>query len=77
DILMMREFGEIEIEMAVEQIVFVLYAGDPRQALLLGALVQEGKIRAIGLSNETTWGIQKYLTLAEQKSLPRVASVQN
>jgi len=43
----------------------------------LGALVQEGKIRAIGLSNETTWGIQKYLTLSEQKSLPRVASVQN
>ncbi|MBY5815221.1 aldo/keto reductase [Rhizobium leguminosarum] len=43
----------------------------------LGALVKEGKIRAIGLSNETTWGIHKYLTLAEQKSLPRVASVQN
>ncbi|MBB4441222.1 MULTISPECIES: aldo/keto reductase [Rhizobium] len=43
----------------------------------LGALVKEGKIRAIGLSNETTWGIQKYLTLSEQKSLPRVASVQN
>jgi aryl-alcohol dehydrogenase-like predicted oxidoreductase len=43
----------------------------------LGALVKEGKIRAIGLSNETTWGIQKYLTLSEQKNLPRVASVQN
>ncbi|MBX4869790.1 aldo/keto reductase [Rhizobium bangladeshense] len=43
----------------------------------LDALVKEGKIRAIGLSNETTWGIQKYLTLSEQKSLPRVASVQN
>ncbi|MBX5176955.1 aldo/keto reductase [Rhizobium lentis] len=43
----------------------------------LGALVKEGKIRAIGLSNETTWGIQKYLTLSEQKGLPRVASVQN
>jgi aryl-alcohol dehydrogenase-like predicted oxidoreductase len=42
-----------------------------------GTLVKDGKVRAIGLSNETTWGIQKYLTLSEQKGLPRVASVQN
>lgn len=39
--------------------------------------VTAGKIRAIGLSNETTWGIQKYLSIAEQKNLPRVATVQN
>ncbi|NTF86657.1 aldo/keto reductase [Agrobacterium rhizogenes] len=43
----------------------------------MGELVKAGKIRALGLSNETTWGIQKYLTLAEQKSLPRVVSTQN
>lgn len=43
----------------------------------MGELVKEGKIRAFGLSNETTWGIQKYLTLSEQMNLPRVASVQN
>lgn len=43
----------------------------------LGEFVKAGKIRAIGLSNETTWGIQKYLTIAEEKGLPRVASVQN
>jgi len=43
----------------------------------LGECVKEGKIRAIGLSNETTWGTQKYLTLAEQKGLPRVATLQN
>lgn len=43
----------------------------------LGELVKAGKIRAIGLSNETTWGTQTYLTLAEQKGLPRVASIQN
>ncbi|OWV95338.1 aldo/keto reductase [Rhizobium sp. R72] len=42
-----------------------------------GALVKEGKIRAFGLSNETTWGTQKYLTLAEQLDLPRVATIQN
>lgn len=39
--------------------------------------VKAGKIRAVGLSNETTWGTQKYLTLAEQKGLPRVATIQN
>ncbi|WP_337266492.1 aldo/keto reductase [Oryzifoliimicrobium ureilyticus] len=42
-----------------------------------GDLVKEGKIRAIGLSNESTWGTQKYLTLAEMHGLPRVASIQN
>ncbi|MBB3591842.1 aryl-alcohol dehydrogenase-like predicted oxidoreductase [Rhizobium sp. BK529] len=43
----------------------------------VGALVKEGKVRAFGLSNETTWGTQKYVTLSEQLNLPRVASVQN
>lgn len=42
-----------------------------------GELVKEGKVRAIGLSNETTWGTQKYLTLSEQRGLPRVATIQN
>ncbi|MBO9123360.1 MULTISPECIES: aldo/keto reductase [unclassified Rhizobium] len=42
-----------------------------------GELVKEGKIRTIGLSNETTWGTQKYLTIAEQLGLPRVVSIQN
>jgi len=43
----------------------------------LGALVKEGKIRAVGVSNETTWGIAQWLRIAEQKGLPRLASVQN
>ncbi|PKA40532.1 aldo/keto reductase [Rhizobium sullae] len=40
-------------------------------------LQKAGNIRAFGLSNETAWGTQKYLTLSEKKNLPRVASVQN
>lgn len=44
---------------------------------VLGDCVKAGKIRAIGLSNETTWGTQKFLTIAEEKGLPRVATVQN
>ena len=43
----------------------------------LGDMVQEGKIRHIGLSNETAWGIGQWLKLSERHDLPRVASVQN
>lgn len=39
--------------------------------------VQAGKIRHIGLSNETPWGVMQFLSLAEQYALPRVVSVQN
>ena len=41
------------------------------------ALVDEGKIRAIGLSNESVWGAARWLHLAETLGLPRMASVQN
>lgn len=40
-------------------------------------LIKEGKIRHIGLSNETAWGLSKWLQLAEQNNLPRMASIQN
>jgi len=41
------------------------------------ALIKEGKIRHIGLSNETAWGLTKWLQLAEKNNLPRMASIQN
>jgi aryl-alcohol dehydrogenase-like predicted oxidoreductase len=43
----------------------------------LGDAVKAGKIRAVGLSNETTWGTMQFLDLAEKHGLPRMASVQN
>lgn len=43
----------------------------------LGEAVQAGKIRHIGLSNETAWGTMHYLRLAEEMGLPRIASIQN
>lgn len=43
----------------------------------LSELVQEGKVRHIGVSNETPWGLMKYLALAEQHDLPRMVTVQN
>ena len=43
----------------------------------LKELVDAGKVRAIGLSNETPWGVMRALYLAERLGLPRVASIQN
>jgi len=43
----------------------------------LGKLVTDGKVRFIGLSNETPWGVMSFLRLAEQHGLPRPVSVQN
>ncbi len=43
----------------------------------LNDLVNAGKIRHIGLSNDTAWGTMQYLRLAEKHELPRIASIQN
>ena len=43
----------------------------------LSDLVTAGKVRAIGVSNETPWGLSQYLLLAEARGLPRVVSIQN
>ncbi|MGB1076687.1 MAG: aldo/keto reductase, partial [Bdellovibrionales bacterium] len=43
----------------------------------LGDLVKEGKIRHVGLSDDTPWGISKYLELAKDHNLPRMVSIQN
>ncbi|MCH9780242.1 MAG: aldo/keto reductase [Alphaproteobacteria bacterium] len=43
----------------------------------LQTLVEAGKIRHIGLSNETPWGFMTFLNLAAQHGLPRVEAVQN
>ena len=43
----------------------------------LGDCVQAGKIRYCGLSDDTPWGINQYLQLAEQHNLPRIVSIQN
>jgi aryl-alcohol dehydrogenase-like predicted oxidoreductase len=43
----------------------------------LGKLIKAGKVRAVGLSNETPWGLMEFIRVAEQHGLPRVVSVQN
>jgi aryl-alcohol dehydrogenase-like predicted oxidoreductase len=44
---------------------------------VLSDLVKAGKIRYIGLSNETPWGVMQFLHAADRLGLPRVVSVQN
>ena len=43
----------------------------------LEEIIQSGKVRAIGLSNETPWGTMKFLEFADREGLPRVDSIQN
>jgi aryl-alcohol dehydrogenase-like predicted oxidoreductase len=49
-----------------------------RETLLaLAKAIQAGKIRHIGLSNETPWGLMQFLRFAAAEGLPRVVSIQN
>lgn len=43
----------------------------------LQGLIKEGKIRYVGISNETPWGVMEYLKLHREKKLPRIISIQN
>ena len=43
----------------------------------LGKFIKSGKIRYIGMSNETPYGLSKYIELSKSKKLPRMMSVQN
>ena len=44
---------------------------------VLDKIIKSGKIRYIGLSNETAWGLSKFLEISKLKKLPRMMSVQN
>ena len=43
----------------------------------LSSLVKAGKVRYIGLSNETPWGVQAFVNAAKERGLPKVVSIQN
>jgi aryl-alcohol dehydrogenase-like predicted oxidoreductase len=43
----------------------------------LKKFIDQGKIKHIGVSNETPWGLSKYLELSKEQKLPRILSVQN
>ncbi|MBV8658717.1 MAG: aldo/keto reductase [Burkholderiales bacterium] len=43
----------------------------------LSKAVEAGKVRYIGVSNETAWGVAEFVRVAEQYGLPRIATIQN
>lgn len=43
----------------------------------LAEVVKSGKVRYIGVSNETPWGVSEFLRLSREKGLPRIVSIQN
>ena len=45
--------------------------------IALEKFIKSGKIRYIGVSNETPYGLSKYLEISKSKNLPRIVSVQN
>ena len=44
---------------------------------VLDGFVRQGRVRHVGISNETPWGTMEYLRLARERGWPRVASIQN
>ena len=44
---------------------------------VLQDFIQQGKIRYIGISNETPWGTMQYLRIAEKFNLPKISTIQN
>ena len=67
-------FGQLDFEYDESDIDWT-----PIQEVLenLNELVKSGKIRHFGLSNETPWGIIKFLQTAKENKLPEIVSVQN
>ncbi|MDO8769748.1 MAG: aldo/keto reductase [Burkholderiaceae bacterium] len=66
-------FGNVYFDPAKDTPVTSIHA----QLEALGQLVKAGKVRAIGLSNETPYGVHEFVRLAEQYGLPKIATVQN
>ena len=64
------------------QLGYVHDPGDDSIALedqleVLDSMVQSGKVRHVGVSNETPWGTARFLALADERGWPRMVSVQN
>ena len=51
--------------------------GIPETLETLNKLREEGKVQAFGVSNETPWGVMRYLSLSEKNRWEKVASIQN
>jgi len=66
-------FGMVYFDPTKDKIVTPIH----EQLEALAKLVKAGKVRYIGLSNETPYGVHEFIRLADQHGLPRVHSIQN
>jgi aryl-alcohol dehydrogenase-like predicted oxidoreductase len=66
-------FGAVYYDPQKENSEITIHA----QLEALAQLVKSGKVRHVGLSNETPYGVHEFVRLAEQHGLPRVATTQN
>ena len=66
-------FGQIYYDPSKERSKTPIY----EQLEALNKLVRQGKVRYVGLSNETPYGVHEFVRVAEQYELPRIATVQN
>jgi aryl-alcohol dehydrogenase-like predicted oxidoreductase len=66
-------FGESQFDPAKETDAVPIR----EQLDVLSELIQEGKLRYVGLSNETPWGVMNFLRVSDELGLPRVVSIQN
>lgn len=66
-------FGQTRFDPGKEHPAISIFA----QLETLAALVQQGKVRYVGLSNEHPWGVMEFLRLARAHALPCIVSVQN
>lgn len=66
-------FGQIYYDPAKERTQTSIH----EQLEAMHKLVRQGKVRFIGLSNETPYGVHEFVRLAGQHGLPRIATVQN
>jgi aryl-alcohol dehydrogenase-like predicted oxidoreductase len=66
-------FGQLGYEHVADEIATPI----AETAAALDGFVRDGRVRAIGISNETPWGLMQWLLAAEQGVAPRIASIQN
>lgn len=66
-------FGQLGYEHSESEDVYSL----EESLLAMSELVSVGKVRAVGLSNESPWGLMEACRIADKYKLPRIASIQN
>jgi aryl-alcohol dehydrogenase-like predicted oxidoreductase len=66
-------FGAVYFDPAKERTETSIY----EQLQAMEKLVRQGKVRYVGLSNETPYGVHEFVRIAEQFDVPRIATVQN